>query len=305
MIHNRLIWFDDKIMPVEDAKVNVLSPTSQFGANVFEGIRCYYNETEKQLFAFRLHDHFVRLQRSSRLIRFEEKYSMEQLKQYFKDVIIANNYKEDIAVRQTILVEGMGSWFSKGPINMFIAPIPKKRLNPTDKLGIKCCVSSWERINDNSVSPRIKVGANYINSRAAQIEAQNNNYDSAIFLNNQGKVSEGPGSCLFIIRDGVLITPPISASVLESITRDTIIKYAHKNLGIEVIERDVDRTELYIADEAFLCGSAIEITPIVNIDGFILSAGEKGQITEKLHEYYLKIVTGQISEYLHWLTPIY
>ena len=302
---SRLIWFDGKVLPVEDAKVNVLSPTSQFGANVFEGIRCYWNDEDNQLYAFRLQDHLNRLLRSVKLFRFESKYSLDDLQNSFIEVVQANKYKEDIAVRQTIFLDGMGSWFATGPTNMFIAPIPKARLNPDVSKGIRCCVSSWERINDNSLSPRVKVGANYINSRAAQLEAIQNNYDSSIFLNNQGKVSEGPGSCLFIIRNNTLITPPHTASILESITRDTIIEIAINDLGLKFEERDIDRTELYIADEAFLCGSAIEISAIVNIDGYSIGNSEKGDITKKIHMFYLEIVSGKVEKYSSWLTKIY
>jgi len=227
------------------------------------------------------------------------------LKECFTKVIRANNYKEDIAVRQTIFLDGFGSWFAEGPINMFISPIPKARIDPYLPNGIKCCVSSWERINDNSLSPRVKVGANYINSRVAQLEALHNNYNSAIFLNNQGKVSEGPGSCIFIVRNNKLITPLLTASVLESITRDTVIEIAKNELGLTVEERDIDRTELYIADEVFLCGSAIEISSVVDIDGYVIGKGEKGKITKELHHMYLEIVSAKVNKYLKWLTAIY
>ena len=304
-MNSRLIWLDGKVLPVEDAKVNVLSPTSQFGANVFEGIRCYWSEENNKLYAFRLEDHFNRLLRSVKLFRFENRYTLEDLKQSFVEVIKANSFKEDIAVRQTIFLDGFGSWFATGPTNMFIAPIPKARQNPSTSKGINCCVSSWERINDNSMSPRVKVGANYINSRAAQLEALQNNYDSAIFLNNQGKVAEGPGSCLFIIRNNKLVTPPLTASILESITRDTIIEIAKNDLGLDFEEREIDRTELYIADEVFLCGSAIEINAIVSIDGYTIGSGEKGSISKRLHQLYLEIASGKVEKYSKWLTSIY
>lgn len=305
MSDNRLIWFNGAILPVEEAKINVLAPTSQFGANVFEGIRCYWNSEEKQLYAFRLEDHIQRLERSSKLFRFVEKYSYKELIDYFLQTIRANNYKEDIAVRQTIFLDGFGSWFATGPVKMFIAPIPKKRLDPNNPKGLKCCVSSWERINENSLSPKVKVGANYINSRAAQLEALNNNYDSAIFLNHLGKVAEGPGSCLFIVRNGTLITPTITASILESITRETIINIAKIEFGLNVVERDIDRTELYISEELFLCGSAMEITPIINIDGFNINNGQSGEITKNIHKRYLSIASGIIKSYKEWRTPIY
>jgi branched-chain amino acid aminotransferase len=304
-IDNRFIWLGGKIVPLQEATINVLSPTSQFGANVFEGIRCYWNEEKQQLYAFRLMEHYKRLKDSMKMFRMVDKYSIEEMKQGLIDVVKTNEYKEDIAVRQTIFIDGFGTWSSKEPINMFIAPIPKGRtLNPS-KPGMKCCVSSWERISDKSMSPKVKVGANYINSRMAQLEALQNGYDSAIFKNDQGKIAEGPGSCLFIVRDGVLITPPVTASILESITRSTIIELAKNILDLETIERDIDRTELYIADEIFLCGSAMEVVPVLNVDGISVGNEESGNITALIKETYLKAVSGQIEQYLNWLTPIY
>jgi len=304
-IENRLVWLNGRIVQVQDAKINVLSPTSQFGANVFEGIRCYWNEKKQQLFAFRLEDHYRRLKNSMKIFRMEDKYSIEELKQGLIDIVRANGYKEDIAVRQTVFIDGFGTWSSSGPINMFIAPIPKGRtLNPP-KLGMRCCVSSWERISDRNITPRAKVGANYINSRMAQMEALENGYDTAIFMNSQGKIAEGPGSCFFIVREDVLVTPPLSASVLESITRDTIIEIARNVLNIKTVERDIDRTELYICDEAFLCGSAVEVVPVLNIDGYTIGDGNPGKITQSIFNLYLDVVTGKIQEYEKWLTPIY
>lgn len=305
-INNRYIWLNGEIVNVESAKINVLSPTSQFGVNVFEGIRCYWNKDENQLYAFRLQEHFDRLKSSQKLLYMEDSFTIEEFKKAFIDVIKANEYKEDIAVRQTLFIDGFGSWSSRGPVNMFVAPIPKAKTNPEyNKRGLHCCVSSWQRINDNAISPRIKCGANYINSRMAQLEALKNGYDTTIFLNNHGTVSEGPGSCLFIVRDGKLITPLITDSVLESITRDTIIKIAKELLKIEVVERAVDRTELYMCDEAFLCGSAMEITPIFSVDRYDIGEGQQGEITAKIHQLYLDIVLGKVEEYKKWLTPIY
>ena len=301
-IYNRIIWLNGNLVNLSDAKINVLTPTAQFGANVFEGIRCYWNEEKQELYAFRLDDHYNRLLNSIKMFRMEMKYTKEDFKKALTDVIKANNYKEDIAVRQTVFIEGFGSWFSEGPVGMFVAPIPKGRTLPEGKLGYTACISSWERISDRNMSPRVKVGANYINSRMAQLEAKQNGYDTAIFMNNQGKISEGPGSCLFMVRDGKLITPLLTDSVLESITRDTVIKIA-KDLDIVVVERTIDRTELYIADEVFLCGSAIEIVPILSVDGFEVY-NYQNSITKKLYDYYLECVKNTISKYDLWLTKI-
>lgn len=300
----RLIWLNGKIVNVNDAMINVLSPTSQFGANVFEGIRCYWNEEKQQLFAFRLKEHYDRLIRSMKLFRFNDPYTAQELEQAMLDVVRANEYREDIAVRQTVFLDGFGTWSTCGPIGMFVAPIDKPRTVLTEK-GKRCCISSWERISDKNFPPRIKVGANYINSRLAQLEAVNSGYDTAIFMNSAGKIAEGPGSCFFIIRDGVLITPPCTASVLESITRDTVIELARDVLGIPCEVRDIDRTECYICDEAFLCGSAMEIGAVTEIDGYKVGNGATGEITAKLHKLYLDVASGKVAGYEKWLTPVY
>lgn len=305
-VANRFIWLGGKIVNVNEARINVLSPTAQFGLNVFEGIRCYWNEEKQQLFAFRLEDHLKRLKRSQKLLQMEDRYSIDELRQAFIAVIKANNYKEDIIVRQTLFVDGFGSWSSASPVNMFISPIPKGQTSAEyNKKGLHCCISSWQRINDNSLSPRIKCGANYINSRMAQLEALRNGYDTTIILNKEGKVSEGPGSCLFMVKNGELVTPLLTDSVLESITRDTIIRISKNLLQIPVGERSVDRTELYICDEAFLCGTSMEITPILSVDRHVIGNGGAGPLTTKIHQTYLALVTGNIDWYDEWLTPIY
>ena len=265
-VAHRRIWFKGEILDVNDAKINILAPTSQFGLNVFEGIPCYWNEEEKQLYAFRLDDHYDRLLRSAKLIQLDCPYTKEDFKKAFVDVIKANEYDENLSVRQTLFVDGFGSWGSDGPVDMFVAPIPRGKTSAEyNKKGLNVCVTSWRRISDETLSPRIKCGANYINSRVGQREALRNGYDTCIFLNEAGKVAEGPGSCFFIVKNGTIITPQLTDSVLESITRDTVIKIA-KGKGIPVVERTIDRTELYTCDEAFLCGSAMEMTPVLSID---------------------------------------
>jgi branched-chain amino acid aminotransferase len=300
-VTERLIWFKGEIIHVNDAKINVLAPTSQFGLNVFEGIPCYWNYDEKVLYAFRLDDHYKRLIRSARLLQIDCPYSIDMMKKALIDVVKANEYNEDLSVRQTLFIDGFGSWGSVGPTEMFVAPIPRGFTSSEyNKKGLNVCVSSWRRINENSLSPRIKCGANYINSRYGQREAIRNGYDTCVFLNEFGKVSEGPGSCFFMIRDKKLITPAHTDAVLESITRDTIIKLA-LDMGYEIIERTIDRTELYTADEAFLCGSAMELTPVHKIDNYELN---KDEITQKLHSTYLNVVRGINKQYNFWVTSI-
>jgi len=301
-VANRFIWYKGKIVNVNDAKINILAPTAQFGLNVFEGIPCYWNENEKQLYAFRLDDHYARLLRSARLLQINCPYTKEDFKNAFIDVIKANEYDENLSVRQTLFVDGFGSWGSADPVDMFVAPIPRgKTSSEYNKKGLNCCVTSWRRISDTTLSPRIKCGANYINSRVGQREALRNGYDTCIFLNETGKVAEGPGSCFFMIRDRKVITPALTDAVLESITRDTVIQLA-RSMDYEVVERTVDRTELYTADEAFLCGSAMELTPVLSIDRYELG---EGQITKELHKAYVDAASGKNEQFKNWLTAIY
>ena len=304
-VANRFIWFKGEIVNVNDAKINILAPTSQFGLNVFEGIPCYWDDEEKQLYAFRLDDHYERLIRSARLMQIDCPFSKSELKKALIDVVKANEYDENLSVRQTLFVDGFGSWGSTEPVDMFVAPIPKGKTSAEyNKKGLNCCVTSWRRISDTTLSPRIKCGANYINSRVGQREALRNGYDTCIFLNEFGKVSEGPGSCFFLVSNGELITPMLTDSVLESITRDTVIKLA-KELGIPFTQRSFDRTELYTCDEAFLCGSAMEITPILSIDKYNVGNGETGELTEQLHKMYLEVARGKVEKFKSWVTPIF
>ena len=304
-VANRRIWFKGEILNVNDAKINVLAPTSQFGLNVFEGIPCYWNDEEKQLYAFRLDEHYNRLIRSAKLIQIDNPYSKDELKKALVDVVKANEYDENLSVRQTLFVDGFGSWGSADPVDMFVAPIPRGRTSAEyNKKGLNVCITCWRRISDETLSPRIKCGANYINSRVGQREALRNGYDTCLFLNEAGKVSEGPGSCFFMVKGGELITPQLTDSVLESITRDTVIKIAESK-GYKVVERTIDRTELYTCDEAFLCGSAMEMTPVLTIDKYVIGNGDTGAITKELHMTYFDVVRGKVDEFKNWVTSIY
>ncbi len=303
-VSERLIWFKGEIVHVNDAKIDILAPTSQFGLNVFEGIPCYWNGEEKQLYAFRLDDHYDRLRRSAKLLQIDCPYTKDEMRKALIDTVRANEYDENLSVRQTLFVDGFGSWGSDGPVGMFVAPIPKARTSAEyNKQGLHVCVSSWRRISENDLSPRIKCGANYMNSRVGQREALRNGYDTCLFLNDSGKVSEGPGSCFFMVKKGTLITPRLTDSVLESITRDTVLKLA-SILGCPAVERAIDRTELYTADEAFLCGSSMELTPVLSVDGYELGT-EAGELTVVLHRAYLEAASGRNKDLMDWVTPIY
>ncbi|PIT72392.1 branched-chain-amino-acid transaminase [Limnohabitans sp. B9-3] len=303
-MHDNLIWIRGEIIRQSKATVNVLSPMAQFGLNVFEGIRCYWNEDKSELYAFRLNEHLERLMMSCRLLRLPSPYLPAQIELFMKQAIQANDFQTDTAVRMTIFGDGQGTWNTCEPVSMFVAPMAKPRTRLDKIPALKACISSWERINDNALPPRAKVGANYINGRYAHLQARHDGYDVPIFLGRDGKVAEGAGACLFMLRNGQLVTPPTTSSVLESITRDTIMVLA-REAGMMVLERQVDRTELYLADEVFLCGSAAEISPIVSVDGYVLGNGQPGPVTSSLLKGYLEVSSGETLVHPEWRTVVH
>lgn len=302
-LEERLIWFKGEMVPIKEAKVMVFSPTSQFGLNVFEGIPCYWNDDKNSLFGFRLIDHFERLKKSAYLLQIECPFTTEDMLNALKETINTNEIRESISVRQTLFVDDFGSWGSEGPTNMFVVPTPKKMTSAEyNQEGLDVCFTSWRRISDNTLSPRIKCGANYINSRMGQREALRNGYNTCLFLNEFGKIAEGPGSCFMMVKNNTLVTPAFTDSVLESITRDSVIKIA-RMLGYKVEERTIDRTETYTADEAFLCGSAMGITPIFSIDRYQIG-DDIGKITKEIKTKYFDIAFGRDTDYSEWVTEL-
>lgn len=302
-LEERLIWFKGEMVPIKEAKVMVFSPTSQFGLNVFEGIPCYWNEDKNSLYGFRLIDHFERLKKSAHLLQIECPFSTDDMLNALKETITTNEIRESISVRQTLFVDDFGSWSSDGPTNMFIVPTPKKMISAEyNQEGLDVCFTSWRRISDNTLSPRIKCGANYINSRMGQREALRNGYNTCLLLNEFGKIAEGPGSCFMMVKNNTLITPVFTDSVLESITRDSVIKIA-RMLGYNLEERTIDRTEAYTADEAFLCGSAMGITPIFSVDRYQIGDGI-GKITKEIKTKYFDIAFGRDADYAEWRTEL-
>lgn len=301
----RKIWFNGKIVNVKDAQINVLAPSNQFGINVFEGLRAYWNNEQGKLYGFRFNDHINRLLNSAKVLQLSHNYSFYDIFNALIQSIKANRYREDIVIRQTLFLDGFGSFHTKTGVSMFASPIARGRVINKENHGLTCKVSSWERISDRAMPPRIKVGGNYVNSRLAHLEALNDGYDTAIMLNANGHVSESPGACIFIVRNGKVITPPVTASILESITRDCVIDIAKNVLKLEVIERDIDKSELYVSDEIFLTGTTFEIVPVLSVDKFPVNNTTKNDLTKLITHEYFKIVLGMNPDYLHWLTDIY
>ena len=300
----KYILFNGEIIPYGEAKIHVMTPAVRYGANVFEGIRAYWNEKEEELYVFRLRDHLIRLKNSTKMMRMDTDLDLIMDFEPVLRLIRANEIREDCHLRYHIYVDGSGSPPYRSPIGSYVIAVPVGRMKDLEK-GVHAGVSSWSRTSDNAIPPRIKCTANYQNSRMGYLESFQNGYDSPLFLTANGKVSEGPGAAIFLIKDGVPITPSITCDILESITRDSLIQVFKDKHGLQTQEREINRTELYICDEAFFCGSGWEIPPIISIDGIPLGQGKVGPTTKTIQKEYFDIVRGIDTSYPQWRTPVY
>ena len=300
----KYLWHGGKLVPFMDAKIHVMTPTVFWASNVFEGMRGYWNGDEGQMYLFRIEDHFTRIGESSKMMRMPLPFERKKYADYVKETIIGNEFKEDVAIEQRIFVDGIGRWYETEPTNMFISAMPFGRAQDIDN-GVASKTSTWLRISDHSMSPRIKCGSNYQNSRLAILEAAADGYKTVLFINDRGKLSEGPGYCIFLVRRGAVVTPSVTSDILESITRFTLIDLFQKEMGLKVEDREVDRTEVYVAEEAFFCGTRMEIVPITSLDRILIGNGTPGPITKRIQQLYFDIVRGKNKRYFHWLTPVY
>jgi branched-chain amino acid aminotransferase len=297
------IWMNGKLVASAEAVLPVNSAAVFYGTNVFEGLRAYWNEADQELYAFRLDAHFARLRESMKMMRFTVPYSDADLYGAVGEVLAGNGIREDVHMHLVAYVVGAGM-DATSPTGLYINPRRRGRI--AEGAGLRCCVTSWARTSDNAIPIRLKCGANYQNGRLALLQARADGYDAPIFLNKHGTVAEGTGATFFMVRRGRLVTPPVTSDILESITRATLIEAICPDLlGMEVVERDIARTELYVAEEAFFCGSGYEITPITSIDRFPLGDGHVGATTQKLLAAYMNIVRGVDARHAEWRTPIY
>ena len=304
--HNAYIHWNDKLTPWEDATVHVTSIAWSALGGVFEGIRGYWNEDQQVLHIFRLQEHLERLQSSSRLVRLPLPYDNARLTEVIVELVRANECREDTYIFP--LVFGADAEAKRFDPNALLAELTiRTRSMPTHldtDFQQHARFSTWTRISDTVMPPRVKNISNYRNGQLATHEVRQDGYDVAFMLNPAGKVSEAPGACIAMISKGRLITPDLTSGILESITRDAILTLAREELGLEVIERAVDRTELYLADEVFTCGTAAEITPVVSIDKYQVGSGEIGPVTSQLESLLLGIMRGENEKYASWLTSV-
>ncbi len=300
----RYMCLDGEMVPFADARVHVQAPAMRYAALVFEGMRGWWNAERQEMYLFRINDHLKRLRQSMKVMRFDADYSEAYLLDRLRQLIQVNELRQDIHIRLAVFLAGDGEMDATGPIGFSIAALPKGRM-VKEVGGIDCAVSSWTRISDNATPPRVKCAANYVNGRLALLQAKADGYDSVIILNSNGKVSEAPGACLFIIRDGVAATPAATHGILESITRRTLLRLFDENLGLAAREREIDRTELYCAEEMFICGTGYQVLPVLSVDRLKVGDGQIGPLTAKLAETYVSIARGTVPDHPEWRTPAY
>jgi branched-chain amino acid aminotransferase len=297
------IWMNGKLLAQREAVLPVNSAAVFYGTNVFEGLRAYWNAEDEEMYAFRLEAHFARIRESMKMMRFTVPYSDVDLYEAVREILAGNEIREDVHMHMVAYVTGTGV-DATSPTGLYINP--RRRGRVSESTGLRCCVSSWTRTSDNAIPIRLKCGPNYQNGRLATLQAKADGYDAPIFLNREGHVAEGSGATFFMVRKGRLVTPPLTSDILESITRETLIEeVCPKILGMDVVEREIDRTELYVADEAFFCGSGYEITPIVSVDRFPLGDGGVGRVTARVRDAYMAIVRGVDRRYPEWRTATY
>ena len=297
-----IVYFNREFVPWNEARVHVFSPFAKYGAAVFEGIRAYWSEQRGRMLVFRLREHMERLEVSQRIMRFDEIAPADDLCAATIELVRRNSFRTPVHIRPTVYVDGDGGSSARGPIGTFITAVPRGTPERVHD-GCTAQISSWERISDRSMPARAKANANYNNARFAGIQAGIDGYDAAIMLNSRGKVSEGQGMCVFLIRDGVAVTPSVTSDILESITRDTVLTLLG-GMGVDTAERDVDRSEFFAASEAFFCGTGWEITPINAVDGTAIGPGRPGPITRRLQQVYFDLVMGVTDDHPEWIAEV-
>jgi branched-chain amino acid aminotransferase len=297
-------FFQGKIFPNEDAKISIMTNGFQYGTGYFAGIRGYYSAKEKCLSIFRLDDHYKRFLSSANILGCPLPYTCEELKKITIDLVKKNKPKTNAYFRPFAYVGNteLGPNLANVTLDYAMYMIPLEEYMPLGK-GLSLIVSSWQRINDNAIPSRGKVSGGYVNSALARKEATDGGFDEAIMLNKFGRVSEGSAENVFIVRDGALITPDFSEGILEGITRKSIIKIA-EDMGISTIERPIERSELYVADEIFLTGTGCQVAWVEQIDRRKIGNGKIGPVTSKLRDKFFKIVKGEDADYSKWCTKI-
>jgi branched-chain amino acid aminotransferase len=299
------VWFDGEFRRYADAKVGLLTHGLNYGTGVFEGIRAYWSEERKQLYALHLAEHFERMRTNVRVLQMELPLSVPELCDITLELLRRNEVRQDVYIRPLSFksAEIIGVRLHDVPDSFAIILAPMGNYVPVD--GMRCMVSTWRRVDDTMAPARTKCTGIYINSALAKSEAIQAGFDEAIVLTHEGHVSEGSAENIFIVRQGVFYTPPPSDNILEGITRATLMHLVREEMGLEVVERSIDRTELYVADEVLMCGTGAQVAPIIEIDRRRIGDGEPGPLTLRLQDVYSEVCKGRSAKYMEWLQPVW
>jgi len=302
---NVIVYFSGQYMPMRDAHIGILTHALHYGTGVFEGIRAYWNAEEQELFVLRPRDHYLRWKQNGGILHIEVPLTADQLSDITAELARRNGFHTDLYIRPLAYkcAERIGVAMDDEDAFSIVALPFGEYLHSEN--GLHAGVSSWRRIDDNSIPPRAKICGAYVNSALAGDEARRCGFDEAILLNDSGHVAEGATCNLLMMRKGRLITPAITENVLEGITRDSIAELASCELGIEIVERAIDRSELYICDELFLTGTAVGVAPITRVDHRPVGDGSIGAVTRSLRRLYVDATRGRIPAYRKWLLPVY
>ncbi len=299
-------YFQGKIVPYSEAKVGVLTHALNYGTAAFGGVRAYWNEDEKQLYIFRANDHYRRFLNSAKLLCMDLDHTPESLTQLTVDLLRVDGYQQDIYIRPLAYkcdeVIGVKLHGLSHELSICALPFDKYLADDTNA---HVTISSWRRVDDNIIPARGKISGAYANSAFIKTDAVRAGFDEALVLTQEGHISEGSAMNFFMLRDGLLITPPVTENILEGISRRSVIELAREELNLNVVERPVDRTEVYLCDELFLTGTAAQITAVTRVDFRPVGNGKIGPVTSRLYQLYQDILRGKVAKYKHWLTPVY
>lgn len=299
-------FFEGEIVPFEQATLSVMNHTFNYGTGAFGGLRGFWNEEEEELFVFRPLDHFKRLLNSARLLTFELDYTPQQLADILFELLRREGWRENVYIRPLVYVknEQIGVKLHDLDYGITMFSLPFGSYVPNEE-GTSVTFSSWHRVDDNVIPARGKIIGAYANSALIKTDAQRAGFDEALVLNTDGHVSEGSAANFFMVRDEMVITPPTTANILEGITRRSVIQLLRHEMGLDVVERPIDRTEVYLAEEAFFCGTGVQVAAITSVDHRPVGTGQIGPIVSRLRELYFDVVTGRVEKYRFWNAPVY
>jgi branched-chain amino acid aminotransferase len=303
-VDDLICYFEGAFVPMRDAKVSIMTHAFMYGTAVFEGVRAYWNEEQGTLYGLKIREHVERIRLNARMLLMDPVPSVDELTRLILETVRRNDFREDAYIRPSFYKSSrqIGVRLHHLEHELYIIALPFGNYIDTDS-GVRLMSSSWRRNADETIPARGKIVGGYVNMAFQKSEAELNGFDEALVMTADGHASEGSAANLFVVRDGTLLTPPVTDDILEGVTRQAVLEIA-ANEGIPAEIRSIDRSELYVADEAFLCGTGVQVSPVVEIDHRPIGSGEVGPIARLIRDRYFDAVRGRLAEYRHWLTPI-